>query len=290
MSYDIVTDLAVDVAGRPVLTARFGLAAEAARAARRAVGPAGRAALRSRRVQDRAAPGAVADLMQRAAPGQILVTATTAVLAGPGLPADVELVDAGWAWEGDGEPERLYELRAAGPGTARSSLAWAHRAAPARLVGRDEPLAALAAAWAATRQGEPHHVVVSGGPGAGKTALVAEHALAAHAGGGLVLYGRADPGARGPAGAVVEALGSHAPRPQLDRLASGYDAVATCLDGLAAAGPVLMVLDDLHRAAPGSWDLLRHLRDVADAPWMVVATSREAGAPGGVEHVELAAG
>ena len=160
---------------------------------------------------------------------QILVTASTAVMASPALPRQAELVDCGVrALDPTRPPERIYELR---PGSldpndnaddhddlTSSNLEWARRAAHGPVLGREEPLAALESAWQATLHGKRRTVVLSGEGGIGKTTLAAELALRLHAEGALVLYGRWDPEPLAPYQAMREALGSYAsacPTPRL---------------------------------------------------------------------------
>ena len=167
-----------------------------------------------------------AQLLRLAHPQQILVTASTAVMASPALPRQAELVDRGVrALDTTRPPERIYELR---PGSgvagstdderASSNLEWARRAAHGPVLGREEPLAALEEAWKATLHGERRMVLLSGEGGIGKTTVAAELALRLHAEGALVLYGRWDQEALAPYQAMREALGSYAstcPTPRL---------------------------------------------------------------------------
>lgn len=259
-------------------------------------------------------------LLRLAHPRQILLTASTAVMASPALPRQAELLDRGVrALDATRPPERVYELRpGAGDETldddsASSNLEWARRAAHGPVLGRDEPLAALEAAWKATLHGERRLVLLSGEGGIGKTTVAAELALRLHAEGALVLYGRWDQEALAPYQAMREALGNYAsacPTPRLradlegwgDELArllpdvgarvggvrsplrgdpEGerlrlFEAIETWLDLLAARRGLLLVLDDLHWSERSSWLLLDHLRQApGTAPRMVLVTARE---------------
>jgi class 3 adenylate cyclase len=75
-----------------------------------------------------------------------------------------------------------------------------------RFVGRTAERATLEAAWKAAVAGNRRAVLVSGEPGIGKTRLLTEAALAAHAAGGTVLYGRCDEELALPYQPFVEAL------------------------------------------------------------------------------------
>src|SRR5690606_5808825 len=162
-------------------------------------------------------------------------------------------------------------------------------------VGRDEELALLGDALDAVLAGEPRTVVVSGEPGVGKTAVVAEFARAAHEDGLTVLYGRCDEELAVPYQPWVEAvghlvehvgdtlLGEHVEEhgmllgrlvPQLADRWHGeasaatdpaperylmYQAVCAFLDAAGAESPIVVVLDDLHWSDAPSLALLRHM-------------------------------
>jgi AAA ATPase domain len=226
--------LVVDTPGRRVLVAGYRMAIDAARAALRVVDAAAedaglRVALAAGPPPDGEPDPAGLALLERAQPGRVVVAAPAAVLLGPLLPLDLELVDVrGPVPAGACHAERAFVLRpadggepaGAGPGArGASNLAWAWRAAAGPLVGRRVPTMALDAAWHDALSGAPRTAVVSGESGIGKTALAAEFALGAHAQGALVLYGRWDRGRIAPYQAVREALGSYAAGCPADRLA-----------------------------------------------------------------------
>ncbi len=71
----------------------------------------------------------------------------------------------------------------------------ADRTVPAPLVGRDSETGLLRRLFDQTRIGRGHTVLVAGEPGIGKSALLTDLTRYAEAGGGLVLTGRAAPGA-----------------------------------------------------------------------------------------------
>jgi DNA-binding SARP family transcriptional activator len=172
------------------------------------------------------------------------------------------------------------------PGPSRAS------ALPARLADRSTPfvnrtgeLAALRAAWQRAIAGTPEVVVVAGEAGAGKTRLIAEFSAALMRPAATVLYGRGEEaGPIGP-GPLLEAL-------DLDRFGSADSAwnpaalaerVRRTLAGLTAAGPVLLVLDDLQWVDQTTFSMLRHaMRD--PLPLLVAATFRT-GEPGAAQRL-----
>jgi hypothetical protein len=166
----------------------------------------------------------VLKLLAHATPGQILTTASTAVMVGRALPPGAELRDRGSHPLGEGHPpERIYEFRVdAGEGSggesAASNLEWARRAVVGPLAGVDDQLAELVAAWGAALHGRRRTVILSGGDGVGKTTLVAELALRLHGEGALVLYGRWDQDVVTPYQAFREALGVYADRRSTEQL------------------------------------------------------------------------
>lgn len=167
-------------------------------------------------------------------------------------------------------------------------------AVEAPCVGRDAELEAVAeAVRALERDGEAAIIEVAGEPGMGKTRLLRELAAVAAAHGHLVLTGRAAAfEADLPFGVFVDAIDDwlqdsdrdrllalagdevdHAaivlpayravvaaarPRVQQERYRA-YRAVRHLLSAMAAEIPVVLVLDDLHWADPGSVELLCHL-------------------------------
>jgi class 3 adenylate cyclase len=182
------------------------------------------------------------------------------------------------------------------------------------LVGREEEMRVLEAAWGRAREGEPGVVLVAGEPGIGKTRLVAELCRRAHTDGTTILLGRSTEEALTPYQPFVEALRHYVSacpadelllqvgtrRPLLARLVpelqSGadraaeadprgegeadryalFDAVASFLREAADSRPAILVLDDLQWADAPSLLLLRHLaRSIGDAPLLVLGTYRE---------------
>src|SRR5438132_1567597 len=91
--------------------------------------------------------------------------------------------------------------RRPGPRGARSSFAWrCTPAMPSRLVvptgiefvGRESERDLLKSRLKEVEEGGRRVILLAGEPGIGKTALAADFAATAHAGGATVLYGRCD--------------------------------------------------------------------------------------------------
>jgi predicted ATPase len=159
--------------------------------------------------------------------------------------------------------------------------------APA-LVGREREWATLGEALAAALAGHGGLVLIGGEAGIGKTTL-AERALAeAQQRGAMVLVGRCyDLSETPPYGPWAEAL-ARVPDGD-DRLAAPdlaggagatsqaalFAAVRGWFATVAAARPLVILLDDLHWADPASLDLLRFLgRAVTDLPLLLLPTYR----------------
>jgi DNA-binding SARP family transcriptional activator len=232
-------------------------------------------------------------------PGPELRRLEQAVLAGdPILDAPVSAPSAAVAEPTSaGSPERLTASATSGPA----------------LVGRRSELGRLEALWTDALAGGRPIALVGGEPGIGKTRLAAEIALEAHADGAHVLYGRCDEGlgvpyqpfvealrawiAVCPDRALVESLGSYPgelsrlvpelgsrwvdlPPPLLADPATQqyrlFDAVVEWLAASARQAPVVVVLDDLHWAAPPTVLLLRHvLRSSRIHRLLLVVTYRQ---------------
>src|SRR5919202_2788315 len=180
------------------------------------------------------------------------------------------------------------------------------------VVGREAEAEALAAGFKrATVEGR-QAVLIGGEPGGGKTTLVSQAARAAHAEGARVLYGRCDEDLGVPYQPFAQALshyvlaaplaeltdhvaahGGEALRlvPALGRRLPGtplpapvdpdtprwrlFEAGAGLLGTAASAAPVVLVLDDLHWAAPATLQLLRHvLASTTDERLLVLGTYR----------------
>ncbi|MFJ5830731.1 ATP-binding protein [Streptomyces sp. NPDC093089] len=207
--------------------------------------------------------------------------------------------------------ERLHLLALGAPGSGLTSTgpgftlpAPLRVPAPVPLHGRDRALAELLA------EDAPPVQLLAGEAGLGKTRLVTEAARRAASEGALVLWGAGhEAEGRTPYGAFVEAFdGWLVDRPAADRARVGveypeltallpslgrtgidaarspeeererlFGAAAGLLRDLGAAVPVLVVLDDLHAADTGSFQLLSHLARRASAAglrWRFAVTCR----------------
>jgi DNA-binding SARP family transcriptional activator len=199
--------------------------------------------------------------------------------------------------------------RTARPARSPNGLARALSAVAGQLpfAGRERELASLKSSWAES-SGVPAVVMISGEAGIGKTRAAAELAAIVHDEGSPVLYGRCDEGLGAPYQPFVEALRSlmktvdadHVVRqlgglaPELARLlpelagvvspASAdpesarlalFEAVLALLELATSQQRVLLVLDDLHWAAPATLMLLRYaLRSERRLDLLLVATYR----------------
>ncbi len=151
---------------------------------------------------------------------------------------------------------------------------YAHRVA---LVERSEQLASLTALVEDSASGAGRLALVHGEAGAGKSALVRE--LGASLGGrAQLLWGACDPlSSPRPLGPLVDIAGRLGPQ-VVEALSVGerdgvFDAV---LAALQAAGPTVVVLEDLHWADESTLDLVRFLaRRLQSTPCLVVATYRD---------------
>jgi DNA-binding NarL/FixJ family response regulator/tetratricopeptide (TPR) repeat protein len=197
-----------------------------------------------------------------------------------------------------------------------------------RLIGRGEELASLHRALAEVESGHPRVIVLSGEPGIGKTRLLAELERLAEARGHLVFTGRASELERDLpywlfVDALDEQLRSLAPdrRQRIDQrlggelarifpAMAGFDdaagavlderyrahwAVRELLERLAAAQPLVLVLDDLHWADPASVELLGGLlRRPPEAMVLLALALRPRQAPArltaALEHADQAGG
>ncbi|HEV7174723.1 MAG TPA: BTAD domain-containing putative transcriptional regulator [Solirubrobacteraceae bacterium] len=183
---------------------------------------------------------------------------------------------------------------------------------PTAFAGRERELAALRSALAAAASSGRQAAFVTGEAGIGKTRIVSELARGAHDDGVLVLGGRCDDGLGLPYQPFVEVLEhlvAHASAELLERHIAEYgESVARLVPELSAragrrpapeqqsgdseryvlfraiegflaevceAGPVLLVLEDLHWADVPTLTLLRRiLTSPREWPLMILSTSR----------------
>ena len=234
-----------------------------------------------------------------------------AAQAGQILAADFVRVSAGRRATQTFHPTGALDLKGLPEPVATVEVAWeplVHEAPvplPARLdtrpaigfFGRAAELGLLGEAFKAATAGEGRRVVLlAGEPGMGKTTLCTEFARAAHAQGGIVLYGRSEEELGAPYQPFAEALGHFVAHAPLDRLTEHvaehggelaalvpglgrrlgalppagsadpetqrfrlFAAVIGLLAAASADNPVVLVLDDLHWADRPTLTLLRHL-------------------------------
>jgi hypothetical protein len=220
------------------------------------------------------------ELLAHAAPGQILTTASTAVMMGRALPPGAELRDLGSRpLEKGSAPERIYEFRVEpGEGSnaeaAASNLEWARRAVVGPLTGVEDQLEALIAAWGAALRGRRRTVVLSGLDGVGKTTLAAELSLRLHAEGALVLYGRWDQDVMAPYQAFREALGVYADRSSTEQLRTDLEGWGDTIAGLLPdVGARVRGAADLPPALLRPEDESLRLSDAVEA-WLRALTHR----------------
>jgi DNA-binding CsgD family transcriptional regulator len=154
-----------------------------------------------------------------------------------------------------------------------------------RLVGRDDELAALRGWLADAAAGHGRTVLVGGEGGVGKSRLMATFAVAAKEAGAAVLWGRTTELDGAPPYwpwlQVLEPLGARATLeaapgvdPESERFAR-FEGVAQLLARAAEERPLVIVLEDAHRAEPASRRLLAHAAVRLDtAAVLLVVTHR----------------
>jgi DNA-binding SARP family transcriptional activator/tetratricopeptide (TPR) repeat protein len=180
-------------------------------------------------------------------------------------------------------------------------------AADLPFAGRDAEVARLCDAWEQAAGGAGALVLIGGEAGIGKTRLATEFGLLAESRGARVFWGTTSAPEATPYQAVTEVLRVAASfieglrleaheRATLSRLLPElvddaasqsldadaersrlFDVVAGILTRLAAQRPLLVVLEDLHRAGPASVAMVEHIaRRVRRHPILIVGTAREA--------------
>lgn len=183
-----------------------------------------------------------------------------------------------------------------------------------QLIGREVELSALVRAIEAAHRGEGRIVLLSGEAGIGKSRLAAQGAALAEERGFTVLKGQAHALTTGLAYApVVEALRLHlaglgddrsrhllADLPDLGRLLPDprlpappplgdpklertrmFEAVCRLVERLAERAPVLLFIDDLHWADPGTIELVHYVGRAAARQRVLVLASYRAGVADG---------
>jgi hypothetical protein len=181
-----------------------------------------------------------------------------------------------------------------------------------RLIGRDQVLAVLRAAYAQAAAGQGHLVLIGGEAGIGKTAVARAAADWAAAQGALVLLGHcsetegapafwpwaqvvraaADAGARPPEAVGVLGWAGPAESAAVPGGPDGrarfrlFDATAGFLAALADARPVVVMLEDLHWADPDSLALGEFAaRQLASRRVLLIGTYRDEEAADELRHL-----
>lgn len=180
-----------------------------------------------------------------------------------------------------GVPARRPATEAGTEARAVVADSWAGTARGPVFVGRHDELGRLAEVAALAGQGTAGVVLVEGEPGAGKSALLEQLAAAHRAAGWRIAWGRCPEVEGAPAAwpwieilrgladetppgddraaALAPLLRDEVPVPDSDSSAARFHlhrAVTAFLGDIAAAAPLLVVLDDLHRADDESLALL----------------------------------
>ncbi|RHW24931.1 hypothetical protein D0Z08_22290 [Nocardioides immobilis] len=172
------------------------------------------------------------------------------------------------------------------PGPARSA---AYVLTPtSEIVGRQREIGLARSALEAAQGGAGRLVLVTGGPGIGKTSLARSIAAEAAARGFRVGRGAWDADEAPPLSgwhlSLGEALGNpevlHLPTPdQTDVASTTYRLGGAVVGALRSAGPTLLVLDDVHWADSDSLRLLRRCTSaIATLPLVLVVTARDSAA------------
>ena len=173
-------------------------------------------------------------------------------------------------------PERRERVRA--PRHLRCVLVAANRAgAGSELLGRAREQAAIALACESARSGHGSFLLLSGAAGAGKTALCEAAILSARSEGFVAAWSSCWTVEEAPEGwpwhDILGQLGGDAP------FGTGYAELTALTDALrrvTAAGPALVVLDDLDRADQATLEVTRFLAgQVRSMPIVALAAHRQ---------------
>jgi class 3 adenylate cyclase/tetratricopeptide (TPR) repeat protein len=231
-----------------------------------------------------------ARLEKVAAPGQVLCGRLTAELAGRGIQfRERQSV----LLKGKQEPVDVWEAVALRPADTQTAVGGPP------LIGRDDELAFLDSQWRRVRRdGQPHVVVLCGEAGSGKTRLLNEMARVAADSGTVI---RATYPAYGSMGGtrvatdVIRQLGpanDHEVNARLRSIAGDLDpslraidpagipkeqlwALARLLQTKASAGPLLLIIDDMHHSGDRTLELLGELSGrLNDVPLLTVLSGR----------------
>jgi DNA-binding SARP family transcriptional activator len=212
----------------------------------------------------------------------------------------------------EGNPARVHRLAAARAQERLEAVVLPRPLQPAAgqlpFTGRHEQLAYLTERWADIDVGTRRVVVIGGEAGIGKTRAAAELATRVHDEGSLVLYGRCDEALAAPYQPFVEALRRLLPTIDLDQLRRQlggfapelgrllpelmgfgtpapadaesarfalFEAVVALLECTTAHQRMLLVIDDVHWAAPATLLLLRHvIRSERPLAMLLIVTFR----------------
>ena len=146
---------------------------------------------------------------------------------------------------------------------------------PARLLERDEPLAALLAALAEAESGRGSIALVSGEAGIGKTSLVREFALRVEARARLLQAACDDlvtPRTLGP----LHDAAAGTDGPLAAALAAEGPVFTALLDELERFAPTVLIVEDAHWADDATLDVLGYVaRRVESRPALLVLTVRD---------------
>jgi class 3 adenylate cyclase/DNA-binding phage protein len=230
-----------------------------------------------------------ARIMAAAHGGQILVSLAASSVLEDAEFDGVHLHDLGEYWLKDlDRPERLYQLGAPGLQQIFPTVAGQRPAAEIKpavdvagdaLLERDDATAALAESLGdVARTGRGRLASVTGEAGVGKTSLLRRFCAEQHDAPRL-LWGACDPlftpRPLGPLADVAEATSGELLR-VVDEGAKPQAVAAALVRELAARGPTLLVLEDLHWADEATLDVIALLgRKIETVPALAVLTYRD---------------